>query len=167
MKNRLLLALPLVLGAGATAGWALPEGSAKVPNEVKDVFARYDRSLNEHDLAGVMATYAPDNNTVLLGTGEGERWLGKAEIQAAYAELLKSFDPGTREMRCTWTRSEVKGSLAWMASMCWISDFLKNEKREYGTNLTVVLEQLDGKWYFRVVHFSNNSAGESDSGEEN
>ena len=100
---------------------------------------------------------------MLLGTGEGERWLGKEEIQAAYAELFKSFDPGSRETRCTWTKAEVKSNLAWVASMCWVSDFLKNEKREYATNLTIVLEQLDSKWYFRVVHFSNNNAGEDDS----
>lgn len=167
MKNRLVLILPLVLGSWATVGWALSEGSPKVPPEVKEVFVRYDRAVGEHDLAGVMAAFAPDNNTVLLGTGEGERWLGKEEIQAAYAELFKSFDPGSRETRCTWTRAEVKGNLAWMASMCWVSDFLKNEKREYATNLTIVLEQLDSKWYFRVVHFSNNNAGEDDSGGEN
>ncbi|HRD64524.1 MAG TPA: nuclear transport factor 2 family protein [Candidatus Competibacter sp.] len=166
MERRLLLALPLVLGAWAVAGWSLPEGSAKAPDGVKAVFARYDRSINEHDLAGVMVAYAPGNDTILPGTGVGERWPGKEEIRAAYTALSESFDPGTREMRCTWTRSEIKGNLAWMASMCWISDFLKNEKREYGTNLTVILEQLDGKWYFRIVHFSDNSTSEIDSGEE-
>lgn len=42
MKHRLLLALPLALGTWTAAGWTLPEGSAKVPDEAKEVFARYD-----------------------------------------------------------------------------------------------------------------------------
>lgn len=167
MVNRLVWALPLAVGIWTTAGWTLtlPESPLKVPNEVKEVFERFDRSINEHDLAGVMATYAPDNNTVLLGTGEGERWLGQEEIQAAYAEFFQSFDQGTQETRCTWTAADVKGNLAWMASMCRISDFLKNEKREYGINLTAVLEQLNGKWYFRAVHFSSIAAEDDSDGE--
>lgn len=166
MKRHFLLALPLVLGAWTTTGWAQLEGDPIALNEVKEVFARFHQAINEHNLAGVMATYAPDNKTVLLGTGEGERWLGKEEIQVAHAEFFKFFDPGTQETRCTWTMEDVKGNLAWVAKMCWITDFLKNQKQEYGINLTAILEKLEDKWYFRVIHFSH-SSGEDDSRDEN
>ncbi len=160
MMRRLLLILPLVLGVWTATGWTQPEGDPKVLAELKENFTRLDQAINAHDLTGVLALYAPGDNIVLLGTGEGERWVGREEIQAAYAEFFRSFDPGTQETRCTWTMQDVKGNLAWMASMCRITDFLKNQKREYGINVTAVLEKLDGKWHFRVMHFSNNLADE-------
>lgn len=168
MMRRLLLILPLVLGVWTATGWTQPEGDPKVLAELKENFARLDQTINAHDLAGVLALYAPgDNTAVLLGTGEGERWVGREEIQAAYAEFFRFFDPGTQETRCTWTMQDVKGNLAWMASMCRITDFLKNQKREYGINVTAVLEKLDGKWYFRVMHFSNNLADDTPIQEQN
>lgn len=166
MSRHLLLALPLVLGAWTLTGWTQPGGDQKTPAEIKEVFAQLDQAINEHNLTGVMATYAPSGPIVLLGTGEGERWVGKEEIRAAYEELFKYFDPGTQETRCTWMMQEIEGNLAWLASMCRITDFLKNQKREYGINLTTILEKVDGRWYLRVVHASTGSPGEDASGEE-
>ena len=167
MRHQLLLVLPLVLATWTASGSAQPEGDQKALAEIREVFARLDRAINEHDLAGVMAAYAPSEPIVWLGTGEGERWVGKKEIQGQYQELFKFFDPGTQETRCTWTMQEIRGDFSWIASMCRITDFLKNQKRDYGINLTAVLEKLDGKWYFRVVHVSSGSSDEETIGEEN
>ncbi|MDS4040622.1 MAG: nuclear transport factor 2 family protein [Candidatus Competibacter sp.] len=167
MRHKSLLVLPLVLVAWTAPGSAQSEGDQKALAEIKEVFARLDRAINEHNLAGVMTAYAPGDNIVLLGTGEGERWVGGQEIQTAYAEFFKYFDPGTQETRCTWAMQDIKGNFSWMASMCRVTDFLKNRKREYGINVTAVLEKLDGKWYFRVVHVSTSDSSEECPDEEN
>lgn len=167
MRHKLLRVLPLVLATWTAPGSAQSAGDQKALAEIKEVFAGLDRAINEHNLAGVMAAYAPSDPIVWLGTGEGERWVGKNEIQEEYEELFKYFDPGTQETRCTWTMQEIRGNFSWMASMCRITDFLKNQKRDYGINVTAVLEKLDGKWYFRVVHVSNGSSDEEASGEGN
>ncbi|MFO1371235.1 MAG: nuclear transport factor 2 family protein [Candidatus Competibacteraceae bacterium] len=165
MWRHLLVVLPLTLGAWITPSWAQQESDQKALTEIKELFGRLDQALNVHDLAGVIATYVPGDNAVLLGTGEGERWIGKAEIQAAYTDFFKYFDQGTQETRCTWVTQDVKGNLAWIASMCRITDFLKNQKREYGINVTAIVEKVDGKWSFRVMHFSDN-LGQPDSPDE-
>lgn len=168
MLRRLWLAVPLLVLGISTVGWtAQPEGEQKTPAGIQETFAKLSQALNEHDLPGVMATYAPSGPVVMLGTGEGERWVGKEEIQSVYAGYFKEFDPGTQEIHCTWTMQDTQGALSWTARMCRITDFLKNQKREYGINVTAVLEKLEGQWYFRVLHTSVSNPNEEIMVEEN
>lgn len=116
---------------------------------------QHDDALNQHDLDALMNVFAPSANTVVLGTGPGERWLGKDEIRAAYAEIFKDFDKGTSTRDCNWKTGEVVGATAWMASMCKFSDSKGGQKREYELNVSGVLRKIGGKWYFQSLHYSN------------
>jgi uncharacterized protein (TIGR02246 family) len=116
---------------------------------------QHDDALNQHDLDGVMKVFASSTNTVVLGTGPGERWLGRDEIRAAYTEIFKDFDKGTSTRDCNWKTGEVVGSAAWIASMCKFSDSKGGQKREYELNVSGVLRKLGGKWYFQSLHYSN------------
>ena len=166
MSRQLWLVAPLVLGMVSVSHWATAaEAGGNAQDEIRAIFTRLDQAINAHALKGVMATYAPDGRSVLLGTGEGERWVG-AEIEKVYQGFFKEFDPGTQDTRCTWTLQDVRGDLAWIATMCQVNDFFKNQKREYGINLTAVLEKLDGQWRFRVMHFSTASSEETPVPEE-
>lgn len=131
----------------------------KQPNEnltqIVGLLQKHDDALNQHDLDGVMSVFAPSANTVVLGTGPGERWLGKDEIRAAYTEIFKDFDKGTSTRDCGWKTGEIIGASAWIASMCKFSDSKGGHKREYELNVSGVLRKIDGKWYFQSLHYSN------------
>ncbi len=135
----------------------------KNPNvtDLAALLQKHDDALNQHDLDAVMSVFAPTANTVVLGTGPGERWQGKDEIRSAYTEIFKDFDKGTSTRECDWRTGEVEGNTAWIASMCKFSDSKDGKKREYELNVSGVLRKISGKWYFQSLHYSNLTGGGS------
>jgi len=123
--------------------------------QIVALLQRHDEALNQHDIDGVMSVFAPSDKTVVMGTGPGERWQGKDEIRAAYAEIIKDFDKGTASRDCNWKTGEIAGPTAWIASMCKFSDSKDGKKRQYELNVSGVLRKIDGKWYFQSLHYSN------------
>jgi hypothetical protein len=153
-----LLILTLLCGT-VTPG--LAQGmDPKVEAEIRGTLQKHDKALTDQDLATVMGTYAPGPNTVLMGTGPGERWVGKEEIEDAYKHFFQDYDKGTLITECYWNSSGSNGTMAWVMAMCKFTDSLKDKKREYGINLSVALEMLEGKWYIRTFHFSNLTGGQ-------
>lgn len=124
-------------------------------SQIAAVLDKHDDALNQHDLDAIMSVFAPNDKTVVMGTGPGEKWQGKDEIKAAYTEIFKDFDKGTSTRDCSWKTGEISGATAWMASMCKFSDSKGGQKREYELNVSGVLRKIGGKWYFQSIHFSN------------
>src|SRR3954470_10157481 len=52
----------------------------KLVEDVKAMLAKHDKALNDKNLDAVMSTFSTDPNTVVLGTGEGERFVGQQAI---------------------------------------------------------------------------------------
>jgi ketosteroid isomerase-like protein len=128
---------------------------AEVVAEVQQMLLRHDKALNQQDLAGVMETYAPGPKSVLMGVAPGEWWAGFDEIKDAYSTFFEDFDKGTLTTDCFVKKGDVKGDMGWLMAMCKFTDSLKGEIREYGINISAVLEKIDDQWYFRTFHYSN------------
>jgi ketosteroid isomerase-like protein len=140
---------------GTTA--ATGKDDPKVVEDVKAVLAKHDKALNDKNLDALMATFSNDPKTVLLGTGEGERYVGQQTIREAYTEILKDYDPGTLVTNCDWRTGGVDsaGTTAWVAATCQAQDSLKNAKREYVLNVSGALEKQGDGWRFVMLHMSN------------
>jgi uncharacterized protein (TIGR02246 family) len=164
MNNlRRLFGVMIVVGLGlgiAVAPCLAQEIDPRVDAEIMEMIMMHDKALSEQDLAAVMATYAPTGTIVLMGTGPGERWVGREEIEDAYRHFFQDFDTGSLRTELTWRALEIRGNIAWMMVMLQFTDYLKNQKREYAANISVVVEQLEGQWYIRTFHFSNLTGGE-------
>ena len=105
--------------------------------DVAELLKKHDEALKQHDLEGVLALYSPNPNTVMLGTGPGEKFQGKAEIKTAYTEIFKDFDKGALTHSCSWREGGSNGDVAWGAAMCKFTDAKGNKKREYDLNVSV------------------------------
>lgn len=145
-RYALLLALPILVGAALAEE---PHGA------VRQVFQAHDRALGAHDIDGLMALYADNEELVLLGTGPGERWLGREAIRNAYLQFMSDFDPGTTDNHCTWSSIGERGDTAWLAAMCRITDYLANVQREFALNISAVLVRDGDDWRLQTMHFSN------------
>jgi uncharacterized protein (TIGR02246 family) len=156
MRRLTLLVVLLCMGMMASLA---QDADPKILAEIQKTLKQHDAAMKGHDLEGVMALYSAEPNTVMLGTGPGERWVGKEEIASAYTEFFKDYDPGTLNSECTWRTGGIHGDAAWLVAMCQMTDYLKNEKREYALNLSAVLEKQEGQWVFRALHFSNLTGG--------
>ena len=146
--------------AGACLMSAVP-AVAELPVDpaIQSLLAKHDKAIKDQDLAAVVSTFASGSDTVLLGTGPGERWLGQQEIKTAYEHFFADFDRGTLNIECGSRASGRKGDLAWLAAICRFTDSLGNRKRAYDVNITAVAERENGVWRFRSFHFSNLTGG--------
>ena len=177
MKQRLCFVLLLVATAAACQGSGTNQSAtgeattansgarseartAAKPNveEIRQVLQAHDKALNEKNLDGVMNTFSTDANTVMLGTGTEERWMGPQEIRAAYTEIFKDYDPGTLQTDCSSWKSggaDEDGNMAWLAATCNAKDSLQGKTREYKLNVSATVAKQNGQWRFVVLHMSN------------
>ena len=128
---------------------------SKADPGVLDLLKQHDDAMNQHNLDGILALFAPGPKTVVMGTGPGERYQGREEIKTAYTEFFKDFDKGTLEHECYWKEGGGSANLRWGAAMCKFTDSKAGKKREYGLNVSVALEKEGDKWQFVMMHYSN------------
>ncbi len=129
----------------------------KLVEEVKAMLAKHDKALNDKNIEAVMLTFSNNPNTVLLGTGDGERFVGREAIKEAYTEIFKDYEPGTLISNCDWKTGEtdVTGTHAWLAATCKLQDSMKDKKRDYVLNVSAALEKQGNDWRFIMLHMSN------------
>jgi ketosteroid isomerase-like protein len=128
-----------------------------VVNEIRELLAKHDKALSDKSLDAVMSTFSTDANTVVLGTGAEEKWVGPEEIKSAYTEIFKDYDPGTLQTNCDWKTgsSDDAGTMAWLAAICAAKDSLQGKPREYKLNVSATVQKQDGNWHFVMLHMSN------------
>jgi uncharacterized protein (TIGR02246 family) len=139
---------------------AKPEtSSASKPGaeEARALLTAHDKALNDKNMDALLATFSADPDTVVLGTGTEERWVGAENIKAAYTEMFKDYDAGTLNANCDWKTGGIDndGTMAWVAASCTCKDSLKGKAREYKLNVSATAEKQDGKWKFVALHMSN------------
>ena len=141
--------------AASTATQNKPD--PKMVEEVKAMLAKHDQALNDKNIEAVMSTFSTNANTVVLGTGEGERFVGREAIKEAYTEIFKDYDPGTLISNCDWKTGETDaaGTTAWLAATCKLHDSMKNKRRDYVLNVSGALEKQGDGWRFVMLHMSN------------
>ena len=152
----------LLVGCTLAAAPAWAETTApQMDPAISSLLTKHSEAINNHDADGIAALYSAAPDTVLLGTGEGERWIGRDSIKDAYQHFFGHFDKGSVKVECSQRNSGVKGDLAWIASSCKMTDTLKGKQRSFNLNFTAVAEQSAGAWLFRTVHVSNITGDES------
>ena len=72
------------------------QGDSKSMATVKAVMEQHNQAFNAQDLKGVMTLYSSDPNTVLMGTGPGEAYVGDEGIAGAYNQFFSRFKAGIR-----------------------------------------------------------------------
>ena len=161
-KQKILFAATLGCFLTASAWAAEPPKTDPVTEEIKAVLKQHDEAMNKQDIKAVMGLYADAPNVVLLGTGPGEFWKGKAEVEAAYKEFLKDFKAGSLKHQCADTSGGHHGEVAWLVASCNMEDTaLDGQKREYVLNVSAVLKKEKDGWKFQTLHFSNLTSGDA------
>jgi ketosteroid isomerase-like protein len=146
---RIMMAMVFVL---SLANFASASGlDADTEKEIMEFVLKYRQAFEQKDVDEVMAMYAAD--AVLMGTGPGERFVGAEEIRDAHLELFKSFDK--EESTLTWHLAGTQGDVVWIAGMTHINGYMKNNKKEFALNWTMVLAKEEGTWKFVQRHISN------------
>jgi len=166
VKRGLMLVLMLALCLAAVSPCPAKEGGSKIMTEVNAVMEQHNKAFNAQDLKGVMTTYASDPNTVLMGTGPGEVYVGDEAIGGAYNEFFNRFDANTLSFKYDWVFAGSMGSVAWFVVTTTVQGTVNKEKKERVFNMSGTLRKEKGKWRFVSMHFSRLGAEQQAAAEQ-
>jgi len=123
--------------------------------EIRALLNAHDTAFTNHDLEGVLATYADGDAIVLMGTGPGELWSGKEEIKGAYAEMFKGFDKGQQNFEYKFRTGGIHDPSAWLTTAGVVKLKHEGKDHEFVLNLSLVLEKKGDAWKIVSLHYSN------------
>ena len=126
---------------------------AEARGEIAAVLAAYTEAFEAKDIDGVMATLADGENTVMMGTGPGETWVGKDNIRAAHLAFMATAKK--EESTRTLLASGVGEGTAWLAGYLEVVQTLETGEASFQLNLSMVFTKQDGQWRIQCLHFSN------------
>ena len=121
--------------------------------EVRALLAAHDKAFTAHDLDGLLKTFSP--KAAVVGTGPGELWVGRDEITVAYRHFFEGFDVGKQSFQYLWRQGHVGADTAWLTTLTRVSMTKAGQAAEFGLNLSLVAEKIDGHWSISSLHFSN------------
>lgn len=151
----------VALATGVAAGAAQAEVDEPTIKAITALWQNQHKALDAHDLDGVLATYAESDDIMLMGTGPGEHWVGKAELKDAYAHFMENFEANTMEVQCGEGVGSGRGDVVWLTGVCSFSDKQKDQSRQYVMNLSAVVVKQGDAWRFHTMHFSHLIGGDS------
>jgi uncharacterized protein (TIGR02246 family) len=120
---------------------------------VRSILQGYITAFQAKDIDGVMAVFANAPNTVMMGTGPDEIWLGKDDIRMAHLAFFTGFEKESSER--TLVSVGADGDVAWLTGYIVATQKGINNKNTFQVNLSMVLEQIEDNWYISAMHFSN------------
>ena len=148
--------------AVATAPAAFAADDKDTPKEFAEivpVLKKHDDAFTNHDLAGVLGTFATKN--VVVGTGPGELWSGTGELTTAYENFFKGFDKGQNDYEARHRIGAVNGDTAWIVSAGDCKAKKDGKDVSYPVNLSFSLVKEGGAWKIAVLHFSTFASDKS------
>jgi ketosteroid isomerase-like protein len=153
---QVLLAATLgcVLSAPVLAAQSLE--AAKASEELKAVLRQHHEALNKQDIKALLALYADNPNVVLMGTGPGEFWKGKAAVEDTYRHFFQTFKVGSLTHECPDTAGGESGNTAWLVASCRMKELNPaGQPHEFWLNVSAVLKKEKDGWRYQTLHFSN------------
>lgn len=147
--------------AGVTAVAALNStadaADAKADNpeleSVRALLKAHDKAMTNHDLDGVLATFAAD--AVIVGTGPGEWYAGTEAIKEAYGHFFEGFDKGEQDFKYHSKAGGLGSDMGWLVTTGDIKGKSKGKEIAFPVNISVTVAKADGKWQFASMHFSS------------
>lgn len=120
--------------------------------EVMDVIQAFMETYARRDRDGLMALFAQDPDSVLIGTGVDEKRVGTREIEAqanrdwaqseyAFFELVNYDISGA-------------GPVAWVVADMVANALTGSERVRFMVRQTFILERREGRWLIVHVHTS-------------
>jgi len=143
--------LTLCLATGSVQA-ALDEATI---DAVRGVWESQQKALDAHDIDGIMATYSDQDDIMLMGTGPGEHWVGREEIEDAYGNIVKDFDANTLEANCGEGSGSTQGDVVWITAVCDYTHKNEETERHFVFNLSAVLIKQGDAWRFHSMHYSH------------
>lgn len=150
-----LMFLPMTVfaqGADVKEEVMLVNGGEETREGVLTALKNYIKAYESKDIEGVMAVFADSPNTVMMGTGPDEVWVGKDDIRRAHDAFMANSEQETSEKEIISTGAGE--GFAWLTGAVAVTRKNGEDKETFQLNLSMVLEQDESTWYITAMHFS-------------
>lgn len=123
--------------------------SSKDEAAISAVLKRFSEAYVARDADAALALFLPEEETVMIGSGEEEISLGFSEVKRVMLRQFAEWDALSFQLQ--WGSVSGRGPIAWVATIIAASD---SRNRKSLGRFTAVLEQRNGRWLFVQTHFS-------------
>jgi len=135
------------------------EADAKTKAEILKTIREMWKAYGKLDADGVLAFYAPDPDTIVLGSGADEIYVGPKQAKRG----LKRDFAQVRDVKVGLSKVRVAaaGKVAWLAANCRFTAYVAGCTIEMAGRLTAVIEKRKGRWLIVQSHFAMPYAGQA------
>jgi ketosteroid isomerase-like protein len=128
------------------------QADAQTREEILLALAEFRAAVAQRRIEGVLAHFAPDADTTLIGSSGGEIARGPIELRRFLEQLLD----GPQAIAWEWDDVSVSasGDVAWL----WLEGALVLDGRsDRAYRISGVLERRSGRWLWTLFHGSEPS----------
>jgi ketosteroid isomerase-like protein len=135
--------------------WAQETEQDQFTTDLKALFDQHNKAFSAQDVDAVMTLYSAEPKTILMGTGEGELYIGQEGIRGAYNSFCAGFEKGTLQISYSGLTAACKGDTGFFMAMTRAEARNQaGETHEFGINWSGVVMREGDAWKLRAVHFS-------------
>ena len=125
------------------------KADAATETAVMKILEDLSDGLASRDVQRVLGLFATDADIVLLGSEEGEKAIGRIELENFLGRLFSR--PMAYSFERRWFSVSMEGSVAWVVAECFVHAGTADQHVSSPYRLTMVLVKRGGKWL--VMHF--------------
>jgi ketosteroid isomerase-like protein len=128
-------------------------------SEVKVLVDRLRIAQEKEDMTALSALFAQEDDLVLFGIGESERYVGWEAVKGMYQGQMDTIDGLTITISDQSIKVSKGGMAAWVTSLDRLQGKAGENQFHINVKNTVVLEKRNGKWLIVHIHMSKYEAG--------
>ena len=128
---------------------------SKTETEVMAALNQFSQAYDHRDIQGVLSSFVPDSDVVLIGTGADEKRIGTAEIKKQAERDWSQSEASSLSWR--WHLVSMAGPVACLAAEGSLEAKVGGQRITMPLRLTAALEHRGDKWLFEQAHFSTPS----------
>ncbi len=91
---------------------------------------------------------------LVLGTGPGEMWQGKAELKVAYEHFFMVFDKGKQDFKYKFRVGGLSAEMGWLMASGDVVGEKDGKKFSYPLNISLTVDKTSKDWKIASMHFS-------------
>jgi uncharacterized protein (TIGR02246 family) len=128
------------------------KADATTEKAVMKVLQDINNSCASKNVQQVLDLFADDADVVLLGSEEGEKAIGRIELEGQFRRLFSR--PMTYSFEWKWHSVSVEDSVAWVVAEMLVHARTSDQHQSSPYRLTLVLVKRGDKWLIMHWHSS-------------
>ena len=126
---------------------------SQVITEINNFIEKFIKAYPKNDVDEYLSLFAKDENLVVFGTEDGEKWVGYEDYKSAPQKDKDKF--GEISITFDWKKINYHGQIAWFAAEVTVNLIIEGQKVSVPARVTGVLKKEGDEWLIKQGHISS------------